>query len=133
MLLLEPGGTKPYPEAPTTTPLVSPLSGGAGGNTTGPGFCLGSLVACKGESKPPPKPRKEESKPSKNWPRTTTRQQTVRNTMAWKKRIWRKNCGYLGDRPPTEKMNDGLTRNLESRRSGVLFSLTKWLRKLAFA
>ncbi|MDE5065424.1 hypothetical protein OZD62_00375 [Wolbachia endosymbiont of Drosophila seguyi] len=31
------GGTKPYPEAPTTTPLdSSTASGGEGGNTTGP-------------------------------------------------------------------------------------------------
>lgn len=48
------GGTKPYPEAPTITPLVSPLSGGAGGKTTGPGFCRGSLAAWMGASKPPP-------------------------------------------------------------------------------
>jgi len=31
------GGTKPKPEAPTTTPLDSSIaSGGEGGNTTGP-------------------------------------------------------------------------------------------------
>lgn len=31
------GGTNPYPEAPTTTPLdSSTASGGDGGNTTGP-------------------------------------------------------------------------------------------------
>lgn len=57
-LSLRLGGTNPYPEAPTTTPLVSPLSGGAGGNTTGPGFSLGSLADCKGESNPLPNPLK---------------------------------------------------------------------------
>lgn len=30
------GGTNPYPEAPTTTPLVIPESAGACGNNTGP-------------------------------------------------------------------------------------------------
>lgn len=49
------GGTNPYPLAPMTTPLVSPLSGGAWGNSTGPLFCLGSLVLRKGVSRPPEK------------------------------------------------------------------------------
>lgn len=53
-LLCALGGTNPNPEAPTTTPLVSPLSGGEGGKTTGPGFCLGSLTDVSAESKANP-------------------------------------------------------------------------------
>lgn len=75
------GGTKPKPDAPITTPLVSPLSGGACGNRTGPRSCLESLCRCRGTSKPPLKAYGEPKPP--NWAFTIANKLMNRTTMAW--------------------------------------------------